>query len=461
MKNEDKELMQYFLDCTFLPYCKTEYFTSRVFFKNELIITPECNQKCDYCYITNFGKDLYPYNRRVPKEQVLKNIDLILDYFFNTKHFLFTQYDLFAGDLFGTNLFFDSMEIYYKYMSQAYEKVPEYFHENTIGICIPSNLRFVENDEIVNKIYEVIEKFKQIHIRVHFSWSHDGKYSQNIREKIPLSDEYYKKAFTFIDKTQSGIHPMLSFEGINYLKENYDWWLECYHKYLPDRCGPGLIAPYTLEVRNDGWTKEDLCKLEKFIDYKITKLYESFNNDLTEVCKYLYDKQRYDKNYRDCQLDRFFHLSDHTLSCAIQHIYTIRVMDLAIVPCHRLCYDHFNGAYFVLNEDKTKIIDIQENNVNLYIDIKDSRPDYFVKCAACPYNDFCSNGCLGSQYESTGEIFMPVPSVCELEKTIIKAGYLRFKKDGIFKLGHELGLIKPNMQACYDIIEQELCENEQ
>jgi hypothetical protein len=26
----------------------------------ELIIRQDCNQKCDYCYITNYGKELYP-----------------------------------------------------------------------------------------------------------------------------------------------------------------------------------------------------------------------------------------------------------------------------------------------------------------------------------------------------------------------------------------------------------------
>lgn len=461
--NEDKELMQYFLDCSFTPFKQTGYFTSKTFFKSELIITPECNQRCDYCYITQFGKDLYPYEKRVSKEQILKNIDLILDYFFNTKHFLFPQYDLFAGDLFTTDLFFDSMEIYYKYFKQAYDKAPEFFHqEPPVSMCIPSNLRFVANDNITKKVYDVINKFKEFNVRVHFSWSHDGKYSQNIREKVTLSDEYYEKVFDFLRKTGSGIHPMLSFEGVNYLKENYNWWLECYQKYMPERCNSGFIAPATLEVRNDGWTKEDIEKVEDFIDFKIDKLYNSFDNNLEEVCKFLYDKERYDKQYRDTQIDRLFHLSDHTLNCAIQHVYTVRVMDLAIVPCHRLCYDHFNGAYFVLNEAKDKIVDIKVNNVNLYMDIKLIRKDYFVKCATCWNNDVCTNGCLGSQYESTGEIFMPVKSVCDLEKAITKKIYLRFKEDGIFEIGNKLGLIKPSLSKVYHILEKGIEEeNEQ
>ena len=45
----------------------------------ELIIRPECNQKCEYCYIARYGHDLFPVEERGTKEQLLHNIDLILE----------------------------------------------------------------------------------------------------------------------------------------------------------------------------------------------------------------------------------------------------------------------------------------------------------------------------------------------------------------------------------------------
>ena len=38
----------------------------------ELYITPECNQKCTYCYLQKHMEDLYPKEIR-NKEQILKN----------------------------------------------------------------------------------------------------------------------------------------------------------------------------------------------------------------------------------------------------------------------------------------------------------------------------------------------------------------------------------------------------
>lgn len=35
----------------------------------ELIIRPECNQKCQYCYITNHGDELYPKEERLDKSR--------------------------------------------------------------------------------------------------------------------------------------------------------------------------------------------------------------------------------------------------------------------------------------------------------------------------------------------------------------------------------------------------------
>ena len=38
----------------------------------EFVIRPECNQKCEYCYLTQYGKE--SYRIRATKEQILNNL---------------------------------------------------------------------------------------------------------------------------------------------------------------------------------------------------------------------------------------------------------------------------------------------------------------------------------------------------------------------------------------------------
>ena len=48
----------------------------------ELIVRPECNQKCEYCYIARYGDTLYPKEERVSNDVILHNLDLLLTYVF-------------------------------------------------------------------------------------------------------------------------------------------------------------------------------------------------------------------------------------------------------------------------------------------------------------------------------------------------------------------------------------------
>ena len=77
----------------------------------ELIVRPECNQTCEYCYIARYGKDLYPYHERVGKEQIVKNLDIFLNYIFNEKKVFIEQWELFAGDMFYDGLYFDILDV--------------------------------------------------------------------------------------------------------------------------------------------------------------------------------------------------------------------------------------------------------------------------------------------------------------------------------------------------------------
>ena len=52
-------------------------------------------------------------------------------------------------------------------------------------------------------------------------------------------------------------------------------------------------------------------------------------------------------------------------------------------------------------------------------------------CDTCVYNKFCIKGCAGSQYENTGDLFFPIPSVCKLEKAKISTTINYYQKNGI------------------------------
>ena len=45
----------------------------------ELVIRPECNQSCQYCYLYKYGKDSYP--NRADNETIINNITMLIDYF--------------------------------------------------------------------------------------------------------------------------------------------------------------------------------------------------------------------------------------------------------------------------------------------------------------------------------------------------------------------------------------------
>ena len=90
--------------------------------------------------------------------------------------------------------------------------------------------------------------------------------------------------------------------------------------------------------------------------------------------------------------------------------------NLSLIPCHRTCYPQYVAAYFLTDEEKTKIIGIKPHNLNTYITIRSMKDNILPKCSNCPFNEWCMKGCLGANYESTSELFLPPRSVCKMFK---------------------------------------------
>lgn len=91
----------------------------------------------------------------------------------------------------------------------------------------------------------------------------------------------------------------------------------------------------------------------------------------------------------------------------------MRMGDLAIIPCHRTSYNHLNYGKFKVHNERivgfesagieNMIHGLVFNNLNSPI------------CQSCLVKYSCHGGCLGAQLEETGDMHMPIPSVCRLE----------------------------------------------
>lgn len=430
--NDEKKLINDYMDLVFnQPIGKTKYKKSNIFTSLELIIDPICSQSCDYCYITNFGDKLYPKEIRSSKEETLKNLDILLNFYFKEKKFLFQEYEIFSGDvIFYDNYFFDILDILYKYLSEIYKKLPELYFDTLEnreeGLCktivVPFNSYFIDNEEYCNIIYSYKEKFNKINVHLCFSWSHDGYYAASIREKRELTEEFYEKAFSFLEKVEGGCHPMLSAESIDTAIDNYEWWKTSVNKYIPNRFYNGDAMPMTLEVRNDNWTDQKLEGLCEYLKYRYYDIFNALDKDCDKMAKlyFLRDKEGIeDKAFISDAYDvlRLVHLNKDTQrrsTCAIGQQMMWRLSDLALVPCHRTCYPQFIGGFLKYNEEENYYI--EPYNVSGYIAIKHSNWNMMPVCATCWARPFCIKGCLGSQFEHSGEIFLPNKQVCKLQK---------------------------------------------
>lgn len=403
----------------------------------ELIIRPECNQKCEYCYITQRGKKLYPIEERIDKEEILSNIKKLLDYLLYDRKCYVGIWELFAGDLFFDDLYFDIVDIFYNYFEYINNNIPYLLKERKAEIITPSNFQaLLSNNDRIAKLEEYIEKFEKINVVLGFSWSTDGKYNVDTREKKELSDEYWEKGFQLVNKYNFGIHSMISFENIDNAIQNYDWFISMYENFISNK---NIWCPNFLEVRNpdeDGWTDENIQKYLYFLEHIIQHRLKKYNNDLNNFTRSIRGIPLEDGTptaiCNDLISFSFREQYEISPTCTQEYLITIAVNKLNFVPCHRLTYPQFEGAKFNLDEEG-KITGISAGlNPSLFAYILNRNIMFEPGCVDCDNKYSCYHGCMGAQYEWSGDIFTPIPKVCRLLKA--KTAYLT-------KRYHDLGVI--------------------
>ena len=435
----------------------------------ELIVRPECNQKCEYCYITQYGKELYPLSERLSKEQILHNIKLILEWVFNTKNLYINHWELFAGDLFYDDLYFDIIDIFAEFLRDKIDHYPYVFKKYPGLILTPSNFSFIRSPDKKERLEQYIKDFKkEFNWELGFSISTDGKYGIDTREQIPLSDDYFDALFQWsFNHPAHGFHSIISACNIDNGIKNYQWWKEQCEKWFSGTNKEEFSwLPYWLLARQDEWTRESIDKVLQLLDYMIIDRYHMCGDDIDKFAIHIFgDEELNRKNHLPSTaiISDLIHFNIKNaremshLQCSVNSCTAINVSNLTFPPCHRLAYELFQGGKFIVKDDK--IIDIEPFNVTTYLMTKMAKADTFPLCSECEHNMICDKGCLGAQFESSGELFLPIESVCHLIKEQNYFLLWKYYNMGVINSAIQQNLLSEETQMVFsqllDIIQNE------
>ena len=421
-QKENDKVLEFILNKCYFDYFDSHYNSKYerypIFKRIEFIITPECNQDCKYCYFVKNKKELYP-KELVCHDTIINNLKTCLNYIKNNNWFI-SGVSLFSGEIWQTEFGLSIFETIYQ--SQL--------KKHTIGdIVIPSNCSFVYEKYYRDKIQNYIDKFKELGVRVIFSASVDGKIIEDsFRPRvngIPKSNDFYDELFKFCKKNGYGFHPMVSAKSCKYWIKNYKWFVKMFKKYNMDILSNLMM----LEVRNDDWNDDDIRYFKKFLRFVVKHQFKYiFNKDKKEFAKSVF-------SVPETQIYNIISLtpSSEKISCSIQDELFIRLGDLSIVPCHRLMYKENIYGKFIT--DNNEIVGISSKNTEMAIKILSMNPTVsHLKCSHCKYKYLCSKGCLGSQYESTKEVFFPCKSVCKMQSSKIDFLISIYQKMGLYDI---------------------------
>ena len=370
----------------------------------ELFIRGYCPSNCEYCYLMKQGKKLYPLEIQ-SDENLLKNLKIFLNYYSEQRWS--ANFELFSGRMFDTDLGCNVLKTIYEHFSKPTPCKPKV-------IMIPDDMQFLLSKERTLEIESWIEKFAAAGMKILFSASVDGKIIDHHRFG-ERSDEFYDTLRNFMNKYGYGLHPMVAPQNIHQWIENWDWLVS-----WDEKLATGAM---TLEVRNDEWTVERLCNYILYLNHIANYRIKYYTNDSGEfdLEAFIYHcLSSSDIKYKnivqggDCLKLPSPNGNDGEggLTCSVQHGFCVRLGDLSIPVCHRTAYEGLIGGYFEVQEDK--IIDIKASNPEFYMTSMSVRNTNLPKCNTCGLRYNCFLGCLGSNYESTGDPYWCPDSVCDM-----------------------------------------------
>jgi radical SAM protein with 4Fe4S-binding SPASM domain len=391
-------LFETFLTNTFYPSFELE--GPSPFNTIELYLNGKCDQKCKYCYINKHHDDYFPEGTE-DESRIMSNM-LDLKYWMKSHRMNKVQITLFGGEVL-------SQDIGYKIIDLLITDFP------IKTITIPSNMNFIFNRE--DEVQKLINKAKEYDKIINISASVDGLYMEENREiksGTQRDEKFYENMFDFCSKNNFGFHPMIYSNKIEKWKDNFLWFQNEFIKY-----NISYNMLYLLEVRNKEWTEDQCTELGKFLDFLVKWTYNNIGEDI-------FMKTLNNNPLFNVLLSPFIEVN-RGIFCSIQSMLCIRLGDLSIYPCHRLTYPDFMTAKY---NSKNNLF--EDHHSELGISIYGAEKKTFPVCASCPINNLCVGGCLGSQFEEMGDMFMPIPSVCRME---------HYKVYSLIKAYKEIGLL--------------------
>jgi len=399
---ENEELTKNFLKRQFFDAWKNKTWEKDEKYLNsaslELQVSGTCDLKCKYCYYAKYSKDLYPAEIS-KKSLVLNNLDILLSWL--EKNSYHPKIEIFSGELFvlSHGIEFLKRIIDWQIRNKNFEQ-----------IVIPTNMTFIFDDDKINQVEEVLEYANKNGIKIYLSASVDGKYCDDNRPFINgkvRDDAYYDKLFAFAKKWNISFHPMIYSENIEKWLDNFLWFQDMFKKFdIP------FYSLYLLEVRNAEWTKKQIKEFYKFIRGVINWIYTHINISPEEFPAYVFKHKLFN-------LFNIFSRIGRGLGCSMQSTIQLRMGDLTASVCHRAAYKLQNLWKFKV--ENNEIVDIESLNHNLLITSFSFDAKSLPMCESCPIRELCSSQCLGSMYETNGELFLPIPTVCAVEHAKVAA----------------------------------------
>ena len=434
-QTENDALVNSFLERTFLATWRNQAKGNENYRKLELFLNTKCDLNCAYCYVARFGKQLYP--PKLQKDRlVLGNLNIVLDWLIENK--MAPELEIFSGEPLSQNIGYRALDMILDKFRNA-ENKPR-------PIVVPTNFTFILDDDKTRKVEQLLVQSREIGMPIILSASIDGKYCEANRPfkrggNDPRDDAYYGKVFAFCKKWHFSFHPMIYSQNIEHWPANFLWFQKMFVEH-----GIPWDALYLLHVRNVEWDRDSTVKFQDFISWLIEWVFTTHCHNRPE--EFLSFAMRNSRGFNI--LGTPLTTCGRGIGCSIQSTIHLRLGDLAIVPCHRTSYPGMNFAHFEVEDGR--IAGIKADNPELMIAIASLDSKNQPMCEECLIKDLCSGGCLGSQFETTGDLFSPIPSVCRLEHAKIRAMITAYKELRVFDLIRER--VNPEKRNALNMLEE-------
>lgn len=403
-QQQNTELIKNFLNRTFFKSWKTENpdlstNINQLFYGNynslEMSLGSACSAKCKYCYIDKFKNYYFPTPELKNPITIYENAKILFDWLLENK--MKPKLELFGGDILSHDLGYEVLRLALDYSAKG-TPICKY-------ISIPTNMYFLLDEKKTKLVTNLINISREVKTPITLSASVDGFYMEENRPLASgekLTNDFYDKLFKYSKTVGFGFHPMIYSNHIDKWIDNFNWFQENFEKY-------NIRANniYLLEVRNVEWNEKQCMDLYKFMKYLAKYSYNKIKDAKDPIHEFF-------RNYWHFNiLSSPFIEIGRGLGCSLQSCVYLRMADLTTFPCHRLFYDDFKLFSFI--KENNKIIDIEGRDPELYVATNSLNRESLPFCEQCVLSGICSHGCLGSQFEVTGDLFVPIPSMCRME----------------------------------------------